>query len=74
MESLLADLPLPVDAVIDVPRLPAQVETTAYFVVAEALTNVVKHADASQARVLAHVSAGEVHIRGGRRWGGRCSS
>jgi signal transduction histidine kinase len=65
VESLLADLPLPVDAVIDVPRLPAQVETTAYFVIAEALTNVVKHADASQARVLARASAGEVHIEVG---------
>jgi signal transduction histidine kinase len=62
VQSLLADLPLPVEAVIDVPRLPAQVETTAYFVVAEALTNVVKHAHASQARVLARVSADAVHI------------
>ena len=65
VESLLADLPLPVDAVIDVPRLPAQAETTAYFVVAEALTNVVKHAHASQAWVLARVSADAVHIQVG---------
>ena len=65
VEALLADLPLPVDAVIDVPRLPAQVETTAYFVVAEALTNVVKHANASRAWVLAHVSEGAVSIQVG---------
>jgi signal transduction histidine kinase len=36
---------------IDVARLPAGVETTAYFVVAEALTNVVKHARATSADV-----------------------
>jgi signal transduction histidine kinase len=70
VESLLADLPLPVDAVIDVPRLPAQVETTAYFVVAEALTNVVKHADASRAWVLARISEGVVHIQVGDDGGG----
>jgi signal transduction histidine kinase len=44
--SLLADLPLPVDARIAVPRLPAAVETTAYLVVAEVLTNAVEHARA----------------------------
>ena len=32
-------------------RLPAAVEAAAYFVVAEALTNVAKYANASQARV-----------------------
>ena len=51
IESLVADLPLPVDLRIDVPRLPAGVETTAYFIVAEALTNVVKHARAAHAWV-----------------------
>lgn len=65
VESLLADLPLPVEAVIDVPRLPAQAETTAYFVVAEALTNVVKHAHATRAWVHARVSADAVHIQVG---------
>ncbi|MEO5833639.1 MAG: GAF domain-containing protein [Nakamurella sp.] len=51
VESLVADLPLPVDVRIIVPRLPADTETTAYFVVAEALTNVVKHARATRATV-----------------------
>jgi signal transduction histidine kinase len=32
-------------------RLPEQVEATAYYIVAEALTNVAKHAGAAQARV-----------------------
>lgn len=65
VESLLADLPLPVDAVVDIPRLPAEVETTAYFVVAEALTNVVKHARASRSWVRAGLSDGAVRIEVG---------
>jgi signal transduction histidine kinase len=35
----------------DVPRLPAAVEATAYFVVAEAVTNVLRHADAARVTV-----------------------
>jgi signal transduction histidine kinase len=54
LESLIADLALPVD--LDLTRypsdrLPGEVEVTAYFVVAEALTNVVKHAEATRARI-----------------------
>jgi signal transduction histidine kinase len=46
-------------------RLPAHVETTAYFVVAEALTNAVKHARATGANVRAAVrhAALELEIR-----------
>lgn len=33
------------------PRLPAQTETTAYFIIAEALTNVVTHSHATNASV-----------------------
>ncbi|NUR48264.1 MAG: sensor histidine kinase, partial [Hamadaea sp.] len=40
-------------------RLPPQVETTAYFVAAEALANVAKHSGATQAAV-------EVTVRNGR--------
>ena len=47
LESLVADLALPVDIEVTVPRLHPQLETTAYFIVAEALTNVVKHAHAT---------------------------
>lgn len=46
---------VPVQVEIDVPRLPAHVETAAYFVVSEALANLNKHSGASQARVLAGV-------------------
>lgn len=51
LDSLAGDLALPVDVRVTAPRLPAHIETTAYFVVAEALTNVVKHAHATSATV-----------------------
>ena len=44
--------PIPVATAVDVPDdLPLPAQTAAYFVVAEALTNVVRHAQASRARV-----------------------
>jgi PAS domain S-box-containing protein len=50
--ALAARAPVPVE-VLDVPadRLPAALETTAYFTVAEALTNVAKYAEATVATV-----------------------
>jgi signal transduction histidine kinase len=51
LESLVADLAFPVDVRVTAQRLPAATETTAFFVVAEALTNTVKHVDARRARV-----------------------
>jgi signal transduction histidine kinase len=49
---------------IDVPkrRLPPDIEASAYFIVAEALTNVVKHAQATQAQVRASVEDGVLAI------------
>ncbi len=54
----------PVPVAIDVPadRLPAPVEATAYFVVAEALTNVAKHAAAGHAAVVARIEAGMLRV------------
>jgi signal transduction histidine kinase len=43
-------------------RLPPPVEAAAYFVVAEALTNVVKYANASQARVSVSRSNGHAVV------------
>jgi signal transduction histidine kinase len=52
LEALAGRSPVPVELEGTPPeRLPPPVEAAAYFVVAEALTNVVKYANASQARV-----------------------
>ncbi len=56
LESLVTDLALPVDVHVATPRLPTDLETTAYFIVAEALTNVIKHAGASRAAVTVKVN------------------
>ena len=52
LSGLAARAPLPVRLRVDMPR-PASpsVEAVAYFIVSEALTNVVKHAQATQAEV-----------------------
>ena len=52
ISALVSRAPVPVE-LLDVPadRLPSQHETTAYFTVAEALTNVAKYAQASHATV-----------------------
>ena len=44
VESLVSDMPVPIEVDVTAPRLPLEIETTAYFIVAEALTNVIKHA------------------------------
>ncbi|GAA3250180.1 hypothetical protein GCM10017691_61870 [Pseudonocardia petroleophila] len=43
-------------------RLPGPVEGTAFFVVSEAVTNAVKHADAERLRVGLHRRAGVLHV------------
>jgi PAS domain S-box-containing protein len=53
--ALASRMPVPVEVDVSVDRLPAPAEATAYFVVAEALTNVAKHAHATGATVRAHV-------------------
>jgi signal transduction histidine kinase len=55
VDALAARAPVPVERAVAVGRLPAAVEATAYFVVAEALTNVAKHARAARAVVTARV-------------------
>ena len=52
ISSLAGRSSVPVDVRVDVPRRPPPlIETAAYFVVAEALTNVGRHAGASRAEV-----------------------
>jgi signal transduction histidine kinase len=62
VEALVSRVALPVSVDIAVERLPASVEATAYFVVSEALTNVVKHAQADAAGVSARVEEGQLRV------------
>jgi signal transduction histidine kinase len=63
VDALASRMPVPVAIDVSVGRLPAAVEATAYFVVAEALTNVAKHARAGGAEVTARIEDGTVHVR-----------
>jgi signal transduction histidine kinase len=55
VDALSSRMPVPVTSEVSVERLPSAVEATAYFIVAEALTNVAKHARAEHAEVRACV-------------------
>jgi len=65
LETLVARAPLPVELEVGVDGLPADVEAAAYYVVAEALTNVAKYGHASSAtvRVAAENGTLEVSVR-----------
>jgi signal transduction histidine kinase len=73
VDALAARVPVPVDMRVSVDRLPPAIEATAYFVVAEALTNVAKHSAAGRVEVNARVEDGTLRIevrddgRGGAR-------
>ena len=71
VRSLANDFPLPVELDVQVSRLPRQVETAAYFVIAETLANIVKHAAASEAHVRVVVEDGalEIEVRDDGRGG-----
>jgi signal transduction histidine kinase len=62
VDALVSRVSLPVSVDVSVGRLPAGIEATAYFVVSEALTNVVKHARASAATVGAWVDGGQLRV------------
>jgi signal transduction histidine kinase len=62
IESLVDHVDLPIHVEVCAERLPAAVETTAYFIVAEALTNVVKHARASEAYVRVFLRGRVLHL------------
>lgn len=51
VEALAERTPLPVRVDVPEERFPPQVEVAAYYVIAEALTNIVRYAHASEARV-----------------------
>jgi signal transduction histidine kinase len=51
IDVLVSRVRLPVSVEITAERLPAALEATAYFIIAEALTNTVRHAHASRAQI-----------------------
>lgn len=56
--------PVPVTVTAELPdRLPSIVESTAYFVIAEALANAVKHASATAITVTASAGGGRLYAR-----------
>ena len=62
VQALASRTPVDVELDVAVERLPARIEATAYFVTAEALTNVAKHARASGAAVRAHAEGGVLEL------------
>jgi signal transduction histidine kinase len=63
LSGLAARMPIPVRLTVDVPRRPpATIEAVAYFVVSEGLTNITKHAQASQAEVIVQRTGDRLHV------------
>jgi len=63
LEALVMRAPLPVDLDFELDRrLPEQIEAAAYYVVAEALANVQKHAGAHRASVRVATGDGQVAV------------
>jgi PAS domain S-box-containing protein len=63
VDAVVSRIDLPVKTVdITGERFAAEIEASAYFIVAEALTNVVKHAQATAAEVKAWVEDGELRL------------
>jgi signal transduction histidine kinase len=62
VSALAVHMPIPVEIEVGADRLPQLIEATAYFVVAEALTNIAKHAHADRAAVAARIEGGALRI------------
>jgi signal transduction histidine kinase len=62
IEALASRVRLPLRVDVTAERLAPDVEATAYFIVAEALTNAVKHAHAGSAQVRASVERGALQL------------
>ena len=63
LSGLAARMTIPVRLSVDLPRRPAAtIEAVAYFVVSESLTNITKHAQASQAEVVVQRAGDRLHI------------
>ena len=62
LETVARRLPIRVDVIAPGERLPDGIEATVYYIVSEALTNVVKHAQASRATVKIAVEADTLRL------------
>ena len=62
VDALVSRSPVPVEAEVPEVKLPPAVEAAAYYVVAEALTNVVKYGQASAAEVSVDADNGTVTV------------
>ncbi|MCP9985173.1 sensor histidine kinase [Actinomadura madurae] len=62
LRALAAGQPIPVEMDVEGGRAPAAVEAAAYFVVAEALTNIAKHSGARHGRVAVRRETGRLTI------------
>jgi signal transduction histidine kinase len=62
LEALVGRAPIPVELTAPQERLPAPVEAAAYYVVAEALTNVAKYGQAQSAQVSVAAANGTVTV------------
>jgi signal transduction histidine kinase len=62
VRSVVSTLDLPVDVDVPAERFAAEIEASAYFILAEALTNVVKHAHAGRAEVRVGVDDRTLHV------------
>jgi PAS domain S-box-containing protein len=63
IDALVSRLDLEVHVELTRTRLPPEIEASAYFIVAEALTNVVKHSQAVRAEVAIAVSDGWLRLQ-----------
>jgi signal transduction histidine kinase len=62
IDALVSRVRLPVSVDVTPERLPPTVEANAYFIVAEALTNTVRHANATSAHIAAVVHSGALWL------------
>lgn len=63
LSGVAARMAIPVRLTVDMPRRPSPtIEAVAYFVVSESLTNITKHAQASQAEVVVQRAGDRLHI------------
>lgn len=62
IESLAEGTPIPIEVTVPERRFPPAVEAAAYYVVAEAITNVARHAEAREVRIDGEVEGGRLVV------------